>query len=280
MQKQLLSIGFGILLMACSIHFFLIPSKLALGGVNGLALVLHAYLPTISVATLILIFNVILYVVGYLVLGKEFVLKSIFTTFGLSGLLLLLEKVVPIKVPLSDDLIINLVFGAILAAIGLAMIMHNNATTGGTDIIATILNKLFHIDIGKALFCVDSFVVLLAIITFGFNLGLYAIVGIFLISNTIDKVIEGFDKKYEVSIITRETQSIRDYIIKDLGRGLSIMEGLGGYSREKRETISSIMSKQEFIKLKKHIEKVDKKAYFTVSTVSKVFGEELSYIGQ
>ena len=147
--KDYLIITIGAMLVAVSLNFLVMPNNVAAGGVNGMAMVLNYYVPSIPVGALMVIFNVILFLLAFIVIGTSFGAKTIYASLLLSGSIWVLEKVCPVTHSLTGDVLLELIFGIILQAIGMATIFYRNASTGGTDIIAKILNKYFHINLGK-----------------------------------------------------------------------------------------------------------------------------------
>ena len=165
------------------------------------------------------------------------------------------------------------IFGTLITAIGMAIVFNANASTGGTDTIAKILNKFFHIDIGKSLLAVDFIVTLLGAITFGINIGLYGLLSVIINGIAIDKVIEGFHVCKEVTIISKKNDEIAKFIMEELERGCTFLKGVGGFTGKDTFVLYAVLGRNEFIKLKQHISKVDPNAFITVGEVHEVMGE-------
>ena len=190
--KDFLMLNLGLLLVAIGIYYFLVPNNLAAGGVSGLAMVINQYIPSAPIGLLMLAMNFVLFVLAFFLIGKEFAIKTVYSSFALSGMVWLLELIYPISQPiLPDDLFIQLIFGILIGAVGMAIVFNLNGSTGGTDIIAKILNKYFHLPIGKGVLAADFFITLFAGVTFGPKIGMYAILGVILNGLVIDLVIEG-----------------------------------------------------------------------------------------
>ncbi|MBN2259705.1 MAG: YitT family protein [Clostridiales bacterium] len=270
--NEYLLITLGVLILSFGLLAFLFPSNLAVGGLTGFVMVLNNIFPMLPRGMLLLIFNIILFIMGFILIGKEFGAKTMYSSFSLSTIIMIAEKYFPVAKPLVDDVFLNLFFGILIGAIGIGIVFYQNASTGGTDIIARIINKYYHVDIGKSLLMADFIVVLLAGITFGLELGLYAMLGIILNSIIIDNIIEGFDRKYLLKIVSDRSDEIKEYIINDVSRGLTIYTAKGGYTYKEIEVLSVVMNKREFIKLKKFIAKADPSAFLTVANVREVFG--------
>ena len=220
--KDYFIITIGAILVAVSLNFLVMPNNVAAGGVNGMAMVLNHYFPSIPVGALMVIFNVILFLLAFILIGTSFGAKTIYASLLLSGSIWILEKVCPVTHSLTGDVLLELIFGIILQAIGMATIFYRNASTGGTDIIAKILNKYFHINLGKGVLLADLVVVTAAALTFGFKEGLYALFVIILNGFAIDKVIEGFNACKEVRIISSKQEEIKSFILNELSRGATI----------------------------------------------------------
>lgn len=270
--KEYGEITIGILLVAFAVEYFFVPNNLAAGGVTGLAIVINNYIPILSTGILVLIMNLILFVIAFIFLGGNFGAKTIYTSFGLSIVMAAIEKYLKPQ-PITTDLIMATLFGTIISAIGMAIVFNVNASTGGTDIIAKILNKYFHINIGKSLLIVDFLVTISGAITFGIDRGLYALVCVILNGLAIDRFIEGFKVCMSVTIISEKYSEINEFILNTLERGCTNVSGIGGYTRKDIFIINTVLERMEFIKLKNYIKEIDPRAFITVAQVHEVLGE-------
>lgn len=271
--KNYIAITLGVIIVAIGISFFLIPANLATGGITGLAMVIHAAIPNISIGAALFVLNILLFIVGFLTIGKSFGAKTIYASFLLSGIIACFDTFVKLEAPLVEDLFVNLIVGILIQGIGLGIVFNQNASTGGTDIIAKVLNKYFHFDIGKGLLTADVFVVALAAYTFGIELAIYAFLGIVFNGVIIDNVIEGFNLKVSVSIISKETDAIQKFIVEHLERGATIYTAKGAYTMSDKEIVTSVMDKKEFIRLRTYIKSIDSNAFVMISNVREVLGE-------
>jgi uncharacterized membrane-anchored protein YitT (DUF2179 family) len=272
-MREFILINFGLLLVAAGIHFFLVPNNLAAGGVSGLSMVINNFVPQMPVGLLMLIMNVILFIAGIIFIGSGFGVRTIYSSFALSGMIWIFEGFLPIKASLTGDLFLELIFGILISGAGMGIVFLNNASTGGTDIIAKILNKYFNINIGKGVLAADFFITLAAAFTFGIRTGLYALLGVIINGFVIDNVIEGIETNKQVTIITSEVNAINDFIINTLGRGATIYEARGAYTNEPKEIIIVILDRKEFIKLRNFIRQVDQRAFISVNKVHETLGE-------
>ncbi|OJV63962.1 MAG: hypothetical protein BGO41_06830 [Clostridiales bacterium 38-18] len=271
--KSYVLISVGVLIVALGICFFLIPANLATGGITGLSMIIHDLVPSISIGQILLILNIILFVVGFLTIGKEFGAKTIYASFLLTGTIYLFDTFYKVTEPVVDDLLVNLIVGILIQGVGLGIVFNQEASTGGTDIIAKILNKFFHLDIGKSLLIADFAVVTLAAYSFGIDLAIYAFLGILMNGLIIDTVIEGFNQKLSVSVVSTQSDIIQKFIVDQLERGATIYSAKGAYTMKDKEIVNSIMDKKQFIRLKGFVKAVDPDAFVTVSNVREVLGE-------
>lgn len=275
--NKFIFINIGILIMAVGLYYFLIPSNLAVGGVTGFAMVINNLFPLIHIGMVMTISNFILFIMGFIIIGKEFGGYTIYSSFLLSGVIYLLEVITPLQEPIIDDLLINLIYGIIIQGIGMGIIFYQNSSTGGTDIIAKIVNKYFHLDIGKALLLADFIITILAGLTFGPKLGLYALLGVIINAYVIDNVIAGFNTKIQVMIISNKTEVINNYIIRELKRGTTLFSADGGFSKENKTIINTVVNRKQYIRIRTYIKNIDPNAFITVGFVHEVLGEGFNF---
>ena len=269
--KEFALITIGILLVAISVVYFFEPNNIAAGGITGLAIVINHYIPFISIGPLVLMMDAVLFVIALIVLGAKFGAKTIYSSVLLSVSMWLMQTFIPINI--TNDLMLATIFGTLISAGGMAIVFNANASTGGTDIIAKILNKFFHIEIGKSLLMVDFLVTLLGAITFGINMGLYGLLSVIINGVVIDNIIAGFKTKSEITIISDKNKDISKFILNDLERGCTFIKGVGGFTGKDTALLYTVLDRSEFIKLKNKIREIDKNAFITVGEVHEVMGE-------
>ncbi len=269
---RFLMINVGVFIMALGIYLFLIPSNLAAGGVSGLSIVISHYIPSLNIGFIILAINMILFVLAFIFIGKEFLGYTVYSSFLLSILIAGFEIVIPIKEPLVNDLMLNIIYGMFTSSVGIAIVFYYNASTGGTDIIAKIINKYSGMPIGKALFLADAFVTLCAAVTFGIASGMYAFLGILINGFMIDKVISGFEERVKVEIISSNPEKITEFIKNDLDRGFTFVLGRGGYTSDEKRIINVILRRREYLRLLHFINSSDQGAFVIISNVHDVYG--------
>jgi len=262
----------GIILVALSVEYFFAPNNIAAGGVTGAAIVINAIMPNLSIGMITLVLNVVLFLVAFAFIDGNFGVKTIYASLGLSILLWIIEKFLN-PIAITNDLIMATVFGTLISAIGMALVFNENASTGGTDILAKILNKFFHLDIGKSLLAVDFVITFASALVFGIDLALYSMLSVILLGIIVDRLIEGFNICKSVFIISRHNHEISKFIIDTLDRGCTFLNGTGAYTGESNNILYAVVSRNQFIKLKKFIKEIDPQAFITVGEVHEVLGE-------
>lgn len=276
-KKSFLLINLGLLITALGMYFFLIPSELAAGGISGLAIVINHILPNVPVGLIMIIFNILLFTLGFILVGKEFGGLTIYNSLLLSALIYIFELFIPMSGPLVDDLLVNLIYGILTSSVGMAIIFNQNASTGGTDIIAMIISKFTNLNIGKSLLIADSIVAISAITVLGIEVGLYSLLGILINTTLIDKVIAGFNTKYQVAIISEKEEIINKFITEEMNRGVTILYGVGGYSNRDKRVMYTVVPRSEYGVIKHMVMETDPTAFIWVNLVNEVHGEGYTY---
>ncbi|HZJ82781.1 MAG TPA: YitT family protein [Clostridia bacterium] len=263
----------GTFVASLAYNLFLIPHKIAPGGVSGIATVIY-YMTggRITVGITMLVLNVPLFIIGIKELGRDFGLKTLVSTVLLS---LFIDVV---KLPsATDEAILASIYGGVIMGIGLGMVFRANATTGGTDLFAKIIHKHFHyIGVGWVLFAVDALVVISAAVVFGPTLALYALVSLYLSSKFIDLLLEGVDSAKATILISQKSGEIADRIMEELDRGVTLLQGRGAYTMEDKDVILCIINRMQMAKLKEIINEIDSEAFVLVADVREVMGEGFS----
>ncbi|MBE6022945.1 MAG: YitT family protein [Cellulosilyticum sp.] len=266
----------GASLIAIGLYFFWAPSDLAAGGVSGLSIVIKALIPSIPLGVIIFVLDMIMFIIGFVALGKSFGAKSLICSITVSTIMTLLEWIWPNWQPISEDQLILLLFGGLFIAMGQAIVFNLEASSGGTDIIAKIMTRYMPLNIGTALMIADMIVVLLATMVFGLEKGLYAALGVIVVTQLIDYMIAGFNvQKYVIIVSSNEQKAneINEYILKVLERGTTLYKAEGGYSGEEKSIITTVIGRKEFLELKKQLMHVDRLAFMMVQNIHEVIGE-------
>ncbi len=275
--KRFFIINIGLIILASSLHFFMIPSSLAVGGATGLAMVINNLIPSINYGLILAIINVVLYIIAFIFLGKEFGGYTLYSSMVLSLIISMLEFITPMTEAFTDDLFINLIFGILIGGMGMGIIFNQNASTGGTDIIAKIINKYTHIDIGKSLLIADFLITLFASFVFGARLGMYALLGVIINSYVIDKMIAGFNVQVNMIIISSKVDEINRFILDELSRGTTIYHASGGFSNQDKRVLNTVVSRRQYIRIRDFVRAIDDRAFVTISYITEVEGEGFTY---
>lgn len=269
-NKQVMFIVAGILMIAASIHFFLLPSNLSLGGATGLALILAKLLP-LDTGPLLLIVNAFLFVIGFVLIGNKFGFLTVISTLALSGTVWLLEEVLPMSAPIVDNTFLNLIIAVLTYGIGVGLVLNQGASTGGSDILAKILYKYLGIDLGKGCLIVDFLITLVVGFTYGVEIALFCLIGVIMNGLIIDYTIDGLNSGKLCFIATEKPKDVSTFLIL-LGRSATIYEATGAYTMEKKTIVQTVITNRDFIRLKNHIKDLDSKAFMVVTSAHQVFG--------
>ncbi|MBA8932342.1 MULTISPECIES: YitT family protein [Clostridium] len=277
--REYLIITFGIILVALSIEYFYAPNNIAAGGVTGIAIIINAVIPSFSIGVVSFVLNGLLFIVALIFIDGKFGVKTIYASLGLSVIIWAIERFIK-PVAITNDLMMATIFGTLISAFGMAIIFNENASTGGTDILAKMLNIFFHLDIGKSLLVVDFVITLASAFVFGVDVALYSMLSIILLGLIVDRVIEGFNACKSIFIISKSNYEISRYIIDTLDRGCTFINGVGAFTEKETNILYAVLSRNQFIKLKKFIKDVDPDAFITVGEVHEVLGEGFNDIKQ
>lgn len=263
----ILTLGTGV--AAVAVFFFLIPSQAVISSITGLAIVLSNFLP-FSISSITFVLNIVLLGIGFLLLGKEFGAKTIYTSLLLPVMLGILEKVFPNNQSLTGDPTLDVVAYILLVSVGLSMLFNANASSGGLDIIAKIMNKYLRMDLGKAMSLAGMCVALSSAFAYDKKSVVLSVVGTYFNGLVLDYFIFGQNVKRRVCIISKKEEEVRSFIVNVLHSGATIYEAQGAYNNKKYNEIITIVDKNEYQKLMTYIEKNDPEAFVTVYTVSTV----------
>ena len=256
-------------MVAASVFFFLVPSNVAVGSVSGLAIVLANLIP-LSVSAITMIMNVALLIVGFLLIGKEFGAKTVYTSILLPAFMGVLEKIFPNNQSIMGSPFLNMICYLFAVSVGLAILFNRNASSGGLDIVAKLLNKFLHMELGQAMSAAGMVAALSAALVYDMDIVVLSVLGTYLHGIVLDHFIFGFDMKKRVCIVSEKGEEIRQFILRDLHSGATIYEAIGAYNFERRKEIITIVDKNEYSKLMSFIEKTDSEAFVTVYAVNKV----------
>lgn len=269
--KEYIYITAGLMIAAAAIYFFMIPGNIVMGSITGLAMVLVHVVPVpISVMTLIL--NIICLVLGYILIGREFGVKTIYVSVLLPFMLNIFERIFPNQHSLTNEIILDALAFIILVSIGQVIMFNQNASSGGLDVIAKIMNKYFYLDLGKSVTIAGMAVVFSSLFFYDTVTLVVGALGTYFNGIVVDEYISGFSRKKKVSILSKKHEELKDYIMNDLKRGVTLYTAKGGYDKKEREELVTILNKNEYALLMKRIRDTDKEAFVTVATISEVVG--------
>ena len=267
--KDYAIITFATVWVATAVFFLLIPSQTAVGGITGLAIVLSNIIP-LSVSTISLIMNIILLILSFILLGKEFGIKTVYTSILTPVIVGVYERIFPNNQSLTGSSFMDVVLYCFFVGIPLAMLFNRNASSGGIDIVAKILNKLFRMDLGSALSIAGTCVAISAIFVYDLETVAISIFGTYLNGMAVDHFIFGSTQKKRVCILSEKEDEIKNYILHDLHSGATIYDCQGAYDNKIRHEIITIVDKNEYAKLMNYITKTDERAFVTVYAVNEV----------
>ena len=276
--KSFFIITLSTIIMAIGVYFFKFPNNFCFGGVTGAAVVFAKILP-VSASSFSFIVNMALLVVGFAFLGKAFALRTTYATVLLSGLLVVFERIFPLKQPLSNEPMLELIFAIALPAIASALLFYEGSSSGGTDVVAMIVKKYAHVDdIGIALFVTDLIMIIIACFVFDIKTALYSFVGLTLKSFLIDAIIENIMLRKSIMITCDDKGSICHFITDELEKGATIVEATGAYTNEKRYLIFTTLTRKQAAALRVFIHQNKLRAFISMSSTSEVFGKGFTSI--
>lgn len=270
--KEYLVITFAVILMDIGVYVFKFPNNFSFGGVSGLAVVLTSFMP-FTASQVNLFINMLLLVVGFVFLGKGFGVKTAYVTVVSSLLLNLMEFMFPMYEPLTSETTLEFLYAIALPAIASAMLFYENASSGGTDIIAMIVKQHSTMDISSAIMAVDAAIVVAACFVFDIRTGLFSVCGLMTKSLVIDKAIERMKLNKYFTIICSNPKPICDYIMNDLKRSATVYNAEGAYTHKGKVVILTVMDPKQAVLLERYIQAVEPDAFLMVTKSSEIMGK-------
>lgn len=279
-------LNLGTLFVAIGVYFFKAPNHFATGGVSGISIIFARlfgkYSPQIfTQSNFLMAINILLLILGFIFLGKEYTLKTLYCTLVYSAENMLFERFLPLDGTISwlpgptltDQPFMELVYAMLLTGGGSAIMFTYNASSGGTDIIALILKKHTKMDTGKALLLSDSLIAFSTFFIFGIEAGLFSILGLFTKSFVIDSVIESLGKTKNITIITSHPEPIGDYILNEIKRDFTSYEAKGGYTGSEKTIMIIVCKRAEALKIKAKVKKIDPSAFTIITDAKEILGK-------
>ena len=281
--KELIIMTVGMFIAAAAVYYFLVPSKIVVGSISGLSIVISAMFANagiaIKVSTVVLIINAILLVLAYFLIGKEFGLKTCYTALILGPMMDVWEKICPYEklmepgaTSVMGDLWFDLVCFVLILSMSQAIMFSINASTGGLDILAKIINKYLDFDIGLSVTIAGVIICCTAFFVNPFRLVIIGLIGTWINGLIVDYFMASLSRRKRVCIISDNHEAIRDYIVNKIVRGCSLYEVKGGFSGEKRVEVQALLTKHEFAELMSFIREEKIEAFITAGNISEVYG--------
>lgn len=266
---NILYLSVATFIIATAIFFFLMPSKASVSSITGLSIVLTHFIP-LSVAQITMVMNVGLLIIGFILFGREFGGKTVYTSILLPLLLRLYEVLLPNNGSLTGDATLDVACYIFVVSIGLSMLFNDNASSGGLDIVAKILQRFLHMEIGQALSLAGIAIALSSALVYDTKTVALSLLGTYLNGIVLDHYIFGQTGKKRVCIMTSQEEVVRQFILQELRSGATIYEAIGGFDLQPRREIITIVNKQEYQQLMTFLEKTDPQAFVTIYNVTEV----------
>lgn len=265
--KETFILTVAVAIIAAAVYFFLVPSHTSVSSISGLGIVLTNFIP-LPLSAISMILNITLLIIGFFTCGREFGVKTVYTSIMLPFFLWLFEMILPDFGSMTNSQELDVLCYILVVSVGLSILFNRNASSGGLDIVAKILNKYAHIDLGKAMSLSGMCVALSAALVYDKKTVVLSILGTYFNGMVLDHFIFDHNIKRRVCIITKKEEKLRNFIIHDLHSGATIYESIGAYNMQKRNEIITIVDKSEYQKLMNYITKEDPQAFVTVYNVS------------
>lgn len=265
--RELVILTGAVAIIAAAVYFFLVPSHASVSSISGLGIVLANFVP-LPLSAITMILNVVLLVIGFLTCGREFGAKTVYTSILLPAFIGLFERLFPNLGSLTDSQELDVLCYILVVSVGLSILFNRNASSGGLDIVAKIMNKYLHMDLGKAMSLSGMCVALSAALVYDKKTVVLSVLGTYFNGLVLDHFIFDNNIKRRVCIITGKEEELRRFIIEDLHSGATVYESYGAYNMQKRREIITIVDKAEYQKLMSYMNREDPQAFITVYTVS------------
>ena len=267
--KETVILTAAVAIIAAAVYFFLVPSHASVSRISGLGIVLSNFVP-LPLSAITMILNVVLLIIGFFTCGKEFGVKTVYTSILLPVFLGVFEKAFPGGISLTDSQELDVLCYILVVSVGLSILFNRNASSGGLDIVAKIMNKYLHMELGKAMSLSGMCVALSAALVYDKKTVVLSVLGTYFNGIILDHFIFDHNIKRRVCIITKKEEELRKFIINDLHSGATVYEAIGAYNGQKHNEIITIVDKSEYQKLMNYMNHEDPKAFITVYNVSDI----------
>ena len=265
--KETVILTVAVAIIAAAVYFFLVPSHASVSSISGLGIVLSNFVP-LPLSAITMILNVVLLIIGFFTCGKEFGVKTVYTSILLPVFLGVFEKAFPGGISLTDSQELDVLCYILVVSVGLSILFNRNASSGGLDIVAKIMNKYLHMELGKAMSLSGMCVALSAALVYDKKTVVLSVLGTYFNGIILDHFIFDHNIKRRVCIITKKEEELRKFIINDLHSGATVYEAIGAYNGQKHNEIITIVDKSEYQKLMNYMNHEDPKAFITIYNVS------------
>lgn len=263
----------GVFLTTVGIYFFKFPNSFSMGGVSGIAVILGKVVPNITPGAFVFILNISLLLLGFVVFGKGFGGRTAYASLAFSVETWIFEKIFPMSAPFTNQPLLELIFAVMLPAAGSAILFNIGSSSGGTDVIAMILKKYTHCNIGRALLYSDIVIVLCSFAVFGMQIGLFSLLGLGAKALIVDNVIESINLCKYFNIITTKPDEVCDFIVNELNRGATKLEAHGAFANEEKMVVLTVVGRAQGIELQHAIKKIDNQAFVLITNTSEIIGK-------
>ena len=265
----------GALISAISCNLFLIPNHFLSGGITGIAIIFH-YLFDLPIGIQNIVFNIPILYIAYHFFGKTYFINTILGTFLYSTFIDLTSFLTPLT-PLHNNPMLSAIVAGVVSGIGFGLILRANANTGGADVVAALIRKLYSYNIGTMIFALNCLIVLCGLVLFSFEAAIYTLIYMYIMGEVDNRIVTGFNKRKSIMIVSDKSEEIAEHIMNELGRGVTFIEGEGGYTHTKKRILYVVITLTQLSKVKEIALKSDAKSFFIISNASEVNGKGFSY---
>ena len=262
----------GVIFLTVGVYFFKIPNGFVTGGVSGIGTILGKALPILSSATWIAAINILLLLIGFIFVGKETGIRTTYCSLAFSFFSMILEKIIPVTEPLTNQPFLELVYAIFLTAVGSAIMFSQSASSGGTDIVALILKKYSRLNVGQALLYSDLLICLSSFLTFGVEVGLFSLLGLFAKAFLVDGIIDNINSCKYFVVITDMPEEVSKFVIGELNHSVTTHKVVGGFSGTDKTMIHTVCHRIDAIRLRKKVKEIDPNAFTVITTTSEIVG--------
>lgn len=271
--KEFLWLNLGVICLTVGIYFFKFPNNFSIGGVSGIAVILGSLTGNATPGFFVFVINMVLLAVGFVIFGKGFGLKTAYASIMMSAQIWVLERLIPITKPLTNEPVLELAFAILLPAAGSAILFNIDASSGGTDVIAMVLKKYTRVNIGYSLLLSDLIIVVWCFFVFDIQTGLFSLSGLAAKALVVDNVIESINLCKYFTIITTKPDEICDYIKTELSRGATKLDATGAFTGEEKTVVIAVVNRYQAALLQRKVKEIDSGAFSLITNTSEIIGK-------